>query len=315
MRDELISVYASHKVADVLSDPQYQQLCKKYAGNVQFDGERRRIEEAKGYLESRLEASVTFADQVRGSLKELNKLRRAREQSFYYDLIVKTYKPNWSKVQKEYFEHAWRLISSEHDFFFSFTTRYSPPGGDNPINGRYEYLIKKILGSPQFRKADRSKRNLLAEALYRLLAQRPYHGFLFTLHENDNAVTETKLKEACAKSLVFIQVVQNIMFEEPLGRTNYCFFEHTEAINSMEDENRIIFVVAENCRGDLVPDFSVPRRYDRWHSHVVIKDPPYLEEASNNSSQRICDLKEKFEKKVVRKVQEVLEGILTNVPD
>jgi hypothetical protein len=315
MRDELIRVFASVKVSEVVNDPQYLQLCKKYAGNAEFDGERRSVEEAKRYLEGRLEASATLAEQVRRALMELNRLRRKREQSFYYDLIVDAYKPHWSNNQKDYFEDSWKLISSKHDFFFSFTTRYSPVGGENPINGRYEFFIRKFLGSPQFRSADRSKKNLLAETLYRLLARRPYHGFMFTLHEYDNAITETKLKEACATSLIFVQVIQNIMFEEPHEKTNYCFFEYNEALKSIKDERRIVFVVAENCRDNLVPDFSVPPSYDTWHSHVVRKDPPYLEEASNYSAQRIMDLQVKFEEKVVRRVQEVLEAVFANVPE
>ncbi len=314
MGDELIRVFASGKVSDVESDPQYRELCNEYAGSAEFDEKRRRVEEAKRYLETRLEG-VALPEQVRRALKELNRLRRNREQSLYYKLIVAAYKPGWSKDQKPYFENAWRKISSEHDFFFSFTTRYSPAGVENPVNERYEFFIRKILGDPHFRSADRSKKNLLAETLYRLLAQRPYHGFMFTLHENDNAITEKKLKEACATSLIFVQVIQNIMFEEPHGKTNWCFFEYDEALKSIKDENRIVFVIAENNREVFVSDFDVPPIYETWHGHVVRKDPPYLEEASIYSAKRIIDLRVKFEGKVVSKVKKVLDEVFLNVPD
>jgi hypothetical protein len=316
IRGELIRLYASDKkVADIVDEPQYQQLCEQYKGDLQFNGERALVEEVRKRLEDRLDGAVTYQDQVREALIELNKHRRSRHQQLYYDLIVKAYKPKWSTSQQRYFEAGWKLISSEYDFFLSFTTRYTPPGGENPINARYKYFIISEIDRAGYKNADRGKENLLVKALHRMLAQPPLRGFLFTEYENDNTLTEQKLRDACAKAIVFIQVVQNVMFSEPLGRrTNYCFFEYTQAKSSIQAEDHFLFVVAEKPRGGLIAQHFVPPRYDAWHKHVLMKDPPYLEEARAHNTKLILDLRKNFEDKIVQKVKDVPEAIFKNVP-
>lgn len=314
MRDELIQLYAAHKVADVVGDPQYQQLCEQYKGNRQFDGERALVEEAKSRLESYLDKAATRSAQVREALIQLNKHRRGRDLHLYYDLISKACKPNWSPAQQTYFEDSWKLINSEYDFFLSFTTRYRPAGGENPINARYKYFIIDEIQKPFFNSADRSKENLLVTALYRKLAQPPLRGFLFKEYENDNTVTEKKLRDACARAIVFVQVVQNVMFEEPAGRTNYCFFEYKEVKSSIHEEDQLLFVVAEQAKGDLVSRHDVPRPYEPWYDHVLSKDPPYLEEVRDYDRGHIRALRKKFEATIVQKVKDARNRIFDKVP-
>jgi hypothetical protein len=253
-------------------------------------------------------------EQVKKALIQLNKLRgNTEEQQLLYDLIINHYAPNWSASQRQYFCEKSKLIRCKYVFFFSFTTKHFPREGENPINSRYEYFIKKILGRRRFRTADHHKCNLLAEALYHLLSQ-SHSGFIFTQHENDNRELPTKLKEACAQSMVFVQIVQNIMFKEPReNRTNYCFFEYEEMSKTIP-KDAFVFVVAENSRDNLVRNEYVPPIYDIWHKHIWNNDTLHLEEVREDSAPRIRALIDRFDKNVIQKVTSIVDTIFKNVP-
>ena len=323
MQDELRQWYAAHHVADTVGDPQYRQLCNRYKDNprlrAQFNEQCESLEQAKTRLEKRLEKlpgpPPTLQEQVKAALIELSQWRRDQKQSLYYDLIARAYKPHWSETQQTYFENAWRLIASESDFFLSFTTRYPSVAGDNPVNKTYRHFIREILGPEVYDTSDRRAKNLLAVALYRMLEEPPLrHGFEYTVYENDNSRTENKLKEFCAKSVIFIQLVQNIMFHKPEGQPNYCFFEYNEAKRCIQEEGRMLFVVAEPSRDSLVSFFKVPAEYEDWYNELVRRDPPYLKEARIDDPARVEELRKLITDKILRRFDELWNSIFANVP-
>jgi hypothetical protein len=317
IRRDLISWYASNKVVDAnSSNVSYVSMCKAHASNRFFDQERQRIETAKRRLESKLDTQVCSQDQLKGALTELLKARKARSatpgiEQIYYDLLVTGYSPNWTAIQRQYFESCWKLIKLNNDFFLSFTTRNSVVGSPIAVNSRYRFFIRRIIGDRRIKTADHSRANLLAEAIYQLLTESLNRGFMFTLHENDNTVTEQKLRDACSDSVVFIQIVQNIMFEPPAHRKNYCYFEYEEAIQTVQEEHRILFIIAEDA---LVANLKIPQQYEKWYEHISRKDPPYLDEVSTPSFERVNSLQNKIKKKVVSLLDEIWFQMINGVP-
>jgi hypothetical protein len=189
--------------------PEYQRLLDDNAKNPQFQLERELVEQAKARLEVSLLGKQS-SDQVRQALVELTRLRRNAKQALYIELIERGYKPYWTQSQQEYFSRYAKLLTLRYDFFLSFTTRYPPPPGENPVNFKYKKFIISCLNSRYYQSTDRDKKNLVAESVFRLLAGTTRVGFLFTHVQDDNALTEKKLREALENSIFFVQLVQNI---------------------------------------------------------------------------------------------------------
>jgi hypothetical protein len=305
-------------VAKIAENAEYQRLCKEHE-DLQFDAERDVIERAKRRIEVLLDQPFQRSEQVRAALVELRKKRNDRHRDLYFDLIMMGYQPRWTDTQKAYFANAWRLIQSTHDFFFSFTMRHTPPDVENPVNSDYKYFIKEIVGAERFETADRCRTNLLAKAVHAWLSRSLYRGFIFTEHQGDNAVTLTKLREHCRQSLVFVQMIQNIMFDEPGERTNYCLFEYVEAkqaiIGDPEGEKRFLFIVAEESRDHLPRSFLVPEEYEEWYDHLLAKDPVYLPRLPVYSDQKIDEFKRLLDEKIRDKLSEAWEWVFRGVPE
>ncbi len=320
--EALIEIYAKTPVAKIRSSEEYKRLCQREAGKGTFDADRNLVEKAKVQVETYLKDGQTTREQARAALCLLIKARRTeQDRDLLHRLLVKGYRPGWTRAQRGYFDKAWRKICLKYDIFFSFTTRYPNVAGDNPINTAYRYFIVKELSQETWKGADRQKENLLAKAVYRLIVKSADHnGFFFPDSEFDNSMTEQKLREACRNSMVFVQLIQNIMFHPPQGKKNYCFFEYTTVADLLESEpdkeDRILFVVAHN-RQDLLPTHQVHLEYDIWHGHVLQKDPPYLPEADSaaGSSERYSTIKQLLQERVRNKVVGAWQQILNGVPE
>ena len=281
LRADLIDLFATAKVADLVQSPAYKAFCECRGHEPGFDRERDLVETGRKRLEV-LDESDT-KNQIRGSLIELNKLTSDPDrQSVCHALICKAYSPGWSDDQRSYFEKSRTALRSSHQYFLSFTSRHHPPDKPNPINMRYKGFI--LLHCPEMaRSVTLQKDNLLAEAIFRLLYDRIGGGFYYKRHEGNNRVVEDKLREACTATFVLIQLIQNAVFKAgPANgqggeQKNYCFFEYKEARQAMSPD-RILFVVAESSRESLEPVHQIPGEYDRWYQELIARDAIYLEE-------------------------------------
>jgi hypothetical protein len=306
--EDLLRLYATNRIEKVTQSVEYQNLCRKYQGNQVFEAERAQIERVKKSVEEWLDKPITLAKQVEQALcLLLSERRELQTLSIYYDLVVEGYKPDWSLAQQEYFDQAWKKINFKYDFFLSFTSRYEPVPGDNPVNSYYKYFIQHALGVTEFESADRKKMNLLASCVYRHVGRTPMVGFFYPHGSHDNSLVKDKLAKACADSRVFLQLVQNIMFEAPPGRPNFCFFEY-EKMNELlqndpDRETRILFVVAERDQR-LLEEPLVPQVYKSWRNHIFEKAVLYLAAVDMESREgRIEEL------------QKYLDGLHTQIKD
>jgi hypothetical protein len=231
------------------------------------------------------------------------------------------YEPKWSDTQKEYFQRAWPLIRSKYDFFLSYTTRHHPPEEDNLVNIHYGYFIRVYGDSTRLGNPDANQKNQLAHTINRLLSEgKRYVGFFYETHASDNQIVESKLREACRSSFVFVQLVQNIMFHPPDKPPNYCFFEYKEADSfirpGLHGEGRMLFIVAEDSRAALLDRVEVPEEYEGWYDHLWGKAVLYLKKFGIEEDPKIIDEFHKaFDTKVKQELGKARQRIFQGVPD
>jgi hypothetical protein len=318
-REELIRLYAGSPVATMQNVAAFQQLCNEFAQDGYFLAERHRIEVAKVKVESVLDKQLTQQESVQKAIQFLIQTRGDdKQRDLCHELIVAGYQPRWNAAQQQYFDAAWQKIKLKYDYFLSFTTRY-PAGvaGDNPINTAYQQFIISEITIDEYNKADRKKMNLLALAVHRLLSQPRIKGFYFPHTQYDNTVTEQKLQEACDNSLIFVQLVQAIMFDPPpaLG-TNYCFFEWNRVktqFTGPDGEKRILFVVAAPDRNTFLGVLPFID-YNNWHDHIRQKDPPYLPEMEFRNEATLMEVKKTFQNKMVPEIRAAWFRLIDGAP-
>jgi hypothetical protein len=317
-RDDLIRLYGGNPVAGIRNVAAYQQLLDRFAQDAYFREERDRIEVVKTKIESALERPQTSQKSVQTAINLLVRTRGDdAKRDLYHELIVIGYRPRWTPEQQQYFDDAWKKIKLEYDYFLSFTTRYPAVAGDNPINTTYQQYIISEITVDEYNKADRKKTNLLALAVHRSLSQPQIRGFYFPHTQYDNTVTEQKLQEACDSSLVFVQLVQPIMFVSPGSQaTNYCFYEWKRVKSQFmgnDVERRILFIVAVPNRNQFLNVLPYVD-YDEWHDHIKEKDPPYLPDMQFYSEAGIRQIKETLQNKIVTEIQGAWFRLIDGAP-
>lgn len=146
---------------------------------------------------------------------------------------------------------------------------------ENPVNNTYKHFILKVLTPTDWESADRRDENLLAKAIYTLVAEKKGHkGFYFPDSQYDNTFTEEKLEKSLLDSHVFVQMVQNVMFRPPSDsdRKNYCHFEFIRAYGQLETEHqvehRMLFMIAERKDAFIRPRDVYPP-YEPWLDQII----------------------------------------------
>jgi len=230
------------------------------------------------------------------------------------------YSSKWSFVQQEYFKNGFLEFSLPYDFFFSFSTRFEETAPENPINSTYKHFILKVLTPTDWQSADRKKENLLAKAVYVLVAESKGHrGFYFPDSQYDNTFTEQKLEKCLADSHVFVQIVQNVMFRPPRKGKNYCHFEFVRMYDQLESkaqvEHRMIFVIAEK-QSSFVQNREVFLEYDSWYQIIKHKDVPYIPAVTVplDADALYEEIKNLIENKVVAPIESAWDRLIDNVP-
>ncbi len=286
--DDLIRLYAEHPLDGLEHVQELQDLCAAHQDDFAFRDELNNIKEAKSFVETFIDLPappLTTQQKVAAAIRLLVSLRGENDRTnrdLCYALIKAGYFPKWNPAQQAYFEDAWIKIQAEYDFFLSFTCRRPAVAGDNPINTNYREFIISEIGLDEYNSADRKNSNLLALALHRILAEKATQAFFFPHKQQDNSVTVAKLEQACDSTLVFVQLVQRLMFTRPAhaGQPNYCFFEWSRVekrLRGPDRERRILFVVADESP-QRFGQMAFHPTYMKWHAHVCQKDPPYLPE-------------------------------------
>jgi hypothetical protein len=319
-RDRLVQLYAANKVKNIGAVSAFRQLCTEFSDNPYFDAERNRIEWVKVKVEHHLDSSdLTQEESVRNAVHLLVSNRHDIRRDLFHDVICVGYKRYWTEAQRAYFDMVWKTTQLKYDFFLSFTSRYPYPERTdlNPINDRYKHFIKRVLGTDPTKGPDRNE-NKLALAVFLRLAVPPIRGYHCIHQQYDNVKTEKKLEEACDQSLVFVQLIQSIMFYPREGVTNYCFFEWERIMHRMspgEKEKRILYVLAEMDHAGL-RDLTPPpcAEYSPWYQYVLERDRPHLPEAPFRNQSVLKALDERIASHLVNKIKDVWIELSVRVP-
>jgi len=220
--DELVDIYASYgKLSEAEKSLEYQKLCRQHdKKNSPFHKFRKDMSEIKGFIEENIEQKqLSEKGQISVSLKIMQTLLKNKKEknilNCCHKLIINAYSKNWGPEQLRYFKDVYeKLTTTEYDYFLSFTRRNTQPDEYNIVNQHYKYFIADTLGRHSLKKEEMIKTNLLARSIHHLLRTR-HTGFFYPDDIGDNKLVDPKVERACKNSLLFIQLIQNIMFVKP----------------------------------------------------------------------------------------------------
>lgn len=305
LTEKIITAHAEHGVAGTGSDPGYRALAEQHAGDTGFDAIANRVSDVAGKLERTLEGQ-THRDQVEFALKLFYGSRKRKErQKICGALIRRRYARYWSDEQRKYFEEASEKLGSWRDYFLSFTN-YNPTAGEVMfVNREHRELIR--VGLDQYFKPPETKdENLLARVLDYELSNVPLKGFFYPKHRGAADVEECLRREA-RESFVFVQLIQNSMFEK---WPNYCLEEFAAA--SKDGSRRLIFVMTVPFQEFIEPE-SVDERMHDWHDAIRKPDVVELPPASTRADART--LLGKIRRRVVEPVRAARSELFRGVPE
>ena len=270
-RRQLIDLYAQYEASAVTSKPEYARLYARYGQDTQFLGLRVQLDEMKDTVEQWIETAASSQEQLRDAIRLLRGYRRRESQrDLFYDLVAAMYRTKWGAARMAYLEKALAAVRLPRDYFLSFTTRHSEPPDVNPINTRYNYFIKKRL-EKTFTKKDQKEKNLFAEAVNHIFAEKA-SGYFFPKSEDDTSIVIDELQKELNQCMVFVQIIQTELFQYTQG-INYCFWEWGWAKHRFgNNEDHIVYISGEADRiwANSPPDAP----YLLWHSHAKAKKVP-----------------------------------------
>ena len=316
--DELVEIFAQCDTDSLNENQAYRQLCLENARQSLFNTERKKVEKIKRLLEKTVGKQSSTKNQVIEALKSLNKIivkpKNEEEFNICYNLIIKSYSKNWSKYQLAHLNDYSDALKNYYDYFLSFTDRNPTPESDNYINNQHRFLIKRVLGHDNFKKANK-KENLLARAIHYLLeSSGKKKGFFYPQKEGDNQKVEEKLRNACEHCFVFIQIIQNIMFSCG-DNTNYCYFEYCHAHKCLAGRKGFIFLLAENSQDSLIKWHDVYIDYDEWYQEILDRDKIILERTEKYNPTHLSNLLDSIRKNLVKKIDTIKWEIIEDVPE
>jgi hypothetical protein len=315
-KDDLVDIYASCRLSEIKNSSEYLNLCEQHNEYPQFHRFRKEIEKIKQHLERTVEIQSSKKRQVSECLTMICRVMGDKNEeilSCCRKFIIKAYSKNWNQKQLDYFERISDILTTaDYDYFLSFTRRKRSSGGYNPVNSNYEHFIKAILGKYQFTDKERIEKNLLAKSIHQILRDSGYNGFFYPDYIGDNQPVDPKVERACKNAHIFIQVIQDIMFDKP-SVENYCFKEYNY-VKATFLEKQILFVLAENSRKKFVSRSPVCFEYLDWHNHILRKDIVILKFTTTWKQKDIDLLKKEIEENICNKIREYKDHLIKNVP-
>jgi hypothetical protein len=306
LQEEVIRVYAEHRVADADTQPVFLELERQQEkdGNPGFGATVNRVKAVAGKLEGTIEGHLP-CDQVKMALQVFNTYKkRPGRQKICCELIRHRYAEHWSQDQRDYFEGATEKLLWR-DYFLSFTN-YNPTAGKVMlVNREHMQLIRAGL-LRSIKPPETSNENLLAELLDYELRNAPLEGFFYPDQRGAADVEECLMREA-RESFVFVQLIQNSMFEK---WPNYCLDEFQAAC---EDQSRKMIFVMSVPLHEFIERQWIDERMHGWHD--AIKKPDIVELEPVTTPARAQALLREIKKRVVRPVQEARNELYDNVPE
>ena len=315
-KDDLVDICASCPLSEIKNCSEYLNLCEQYNEKTHFHWFREKIQKIKQYLEGTVETRSSEKGQVSESLITICRVKEDKNKEilkYCRMLIIKTYIKRWSPKQLDYFEKISDiLMTTDYDYFLSFTRRKRSSGGYNPVNTNYEHFIKAILGKHRFTHEERIEKNLLAKSIHQILRDSGYNGFFYPEHIGDNQPVDPKIEWACKNTHIFIQVIQDIMLDKP-NVENYCFKEYNYVKDAFS-EKQILFVFAEDYLEKFLNRPHVCLDYLDWYERIIGKDIVTLKFTTTWKQKDIDLLKKKIEKNICNKIREYKDHLINNVP-
>lgn len=315
-KDDLVDIYASCPLSGIKNSSKYLNLCEHHNEDPQFHRFREKIEKIKQYLERTVEIQSSEKGQVSESLIMICRVMEDKDEellSYCRMLINNTYKKKWSPKRVDYFETIRDILTTtDYDYFLSFTRRKRSSGGYNPVNNNYEHFIKAILGRHWFKDKEKIEKNLLARSIHQILTDSGYNGFFYPEHIGDNQPVDPKVERACKNSHIFIQLIQDIMFDKP-NVENYSFKEYNYVKDTFSEE-QILFLLAEDSRKKFCARSLVCLDYLGWYKHILRKDIVILKFTTTWKQKNIDSLKKEIEEKIGNKIKEYKDHLIENVP-
>ncbi len=282
-KDKLVDIYASHPWKKVGQVSAYTILAKQFDGNGAFHHFRDVIERCKIWIEENVLTQTSEKNQVYQALKLIRWVSE-RDPDVLKNCIKLLEETCLNGLPSElqiFFKSRCSLFEKiDHDYFLSFTqrSRSKTKGQPNRVNMRYKTFILSTLITIDFEnfKLYSVTRNLLAETIHYLLREEGLKGFYFPDRESDTEDVDPKLDDALNSHLVFIQLVQNVMFDEPDKKKNYCYLEYHHVESSGFDKSRIKFVI-EGSREKVAANDKATLDFPVWHKAIMGQDAVILE--------------------------------------
>lgn len=318
--NQLLDIYANTKNDEVSTNSAYRKLYDKHHSLLWFKGNQSKIEEAKQWIEDRIEIQESVKDQLRECLKLLKKRKMSLDEKgydFVLSLIQKMYYAGWSTNQKTHFDEVCCILDNwKKQYFLSFTGRKLNPDGINQLHKDHQYFIRSVLS---YKKNDwlrdiRSDENLLAKAINELLAQK-LRGFYYPYHDGDNSGVEEELRNECMCTFSFVQLVQNIMFHAHANRKNYCHCEYCHVKEANVPEERRLYILAEECHEELMKIDDVHDEYEEWLAEIHTKSKVELDFTRTHRARIIEEQRNKIEKNIIKKIKYERDQLFENVPN
>ncbi len=312
--NKIVGIYAKYSTSRIQETKEWTEFERKYGESYGFSEFVCRVEKLKKRVETFIGGQDHPIDQVREALILLRRSGK-RDSIDYAHLITNSYYTSWSPEQCEYFDKMHEFNEKSVDYFLSFTKRNASPGYENFINAEHRHFIMDELGESAFNDADKSEENLLAIAINKYLRDKSLTGFFYPVHLEDNKKVIGKLESACKYSSAFIQLIQLQMLTSRDGDPggNYCYFEFCKARESIE-EDRSIFIFAEprshienHCTG-------APVEYDEWCNEILARDPIQMPPSRNYDPDVIDDIRKKFEKNLLGKINKIKKRLVEAAP-
>jgi len=311
---ELVDIYGRQSADKASQDPQYIAICKANDANTLFHYERLRVEKMRRLLEKALDIQETRQSQLKSALK-IFEWRLApdnnQEDEIVRLLVRAAWYPQWTAKQQTYFDMTVDTLRDGIDYFLSFTQRNSV-GGKNPVNSFHRYLIESFGIDP-----GNSEKNELASALDRSLrgSRYKFEGFFFPMHEDDSIEVTKKLRDAMERALVFIQIVQNDMFNKRFKPDeNYCFDEFRMAA---DQRKKTIYLFADGDHpAHMIPHGETAPRFEDWYDLIQKTDCVALARtlAYPLESPNLVANQDLLNKKVIDKVWSFREALWNDSP-
>ena len=312
---KLIELYSRNETEVIGNDLQYQDLCEKNKENPQFHEDRIAIESIKKFIEDTVLIQSRSKNQVIEALYNANMYFKKNDDfisACYKELIKNIFVNRWADEEMQHFNSFFEKLRDYNDYFLSFTNRSSDPTNRNDINVDYDLLIKNVFNQDKLNTLD-DKRNLLAYVIHHLLSTE-HRGFFFPEREGSHDIIKDKLVEGCEKSFVFIQLIQNNLFEGDV-EANFCHFEFLKANENPFTKNFIKYIFAIDSFDDLVKSRNINIDYSEWYNDVRKRDRIFLEHPGiPYKAEQISLLRKRIKVELSKEIEKLKWELIENVP-